>query len=360
MYFLLVVQAFLGSCRPIILPWESILNEGDTTWHNAKAVELPYDACFVLNKQDFATMSTSAPPTDSLKLAQYDSLMEFYNALSGSDWRNNDNWGYGDPCFYAWYGLECDCDGFVTKIILPDNRLLGEVPSALNDLVTVREIHFQTSTKAMHVYDNIDANKLSGIFPSIPGLVNLEVLDVSQNLLTGLPDSLPVSLVILNAAGNLFTTLPVGLSSLINLNILELHDNLIDDTWNVEDVCALTNIYIFNLGNSSLNGVFYDDCLSNLNPLVFDVSAPHPAPLGWGAGLSGTLSLDLVTTWTHIKQGYLSVYLQFGLDGHIPSTCVDLRFCRWFQFENHDTLAWTDGSDVPQNVYDVIEQATEH
>ena len=334
-----------------------------TSWHSSKAVELPYEACFINQKFDFATMNSADPPVDPVKSEQYDNLMLFYTGLGGVSWRNNDNWGYGDPCYFSWYGLECDCDGLVTKMILPDNRLVGEIPEALGALVSLREIHLQTSTKLMQSYVNFDANKLTGTIPSLSELTNLQVLDVSQNLLEGWPAdlNLNVNLEVLNAAGNKLTGFPASLGDLTNLRILELNDNLIDAEFPLADVCALSNVYILNFGNSSMSGPLYDDCLQGLNPLIFDVSAPHPAALGYGAGLTGEVPVDLIESWTNIKQGYLSVYLQFGLSGQIPETCSDLRFCRWYQFGSHRDLAWTEGgAEVPDYVYETIDVALEH
>ena len=358
-YFLHVHSVLSDS---IILPSESILNAGITAWHDAKAADLPYDACFVTVKQDFATLSTSNPPTDPDKLEQHTNLILLYTALGGGDWRNNDNWGYGDPCFYSWFGLECNCEGFVTKLILPDNRLSGNIPSALASLTSLKEIYFQTSTKAMHIYENIDANKLTGVVPSLSALINLEVLDVSFNLLTALPPDINsnINLQVLSASGNLLTTLPDSFGDLVNLEVFELNDNIIDAVWPVDEVCLLTNIYVFNIGNSSLEGEFYKPCLSNLDPLIFDVAAPHPAPLGRGAGLTGDVPIELSATWSRVRKGYFSIYHQFALGGHMKSTCVDLRYCRWYQFGSEEDLAWTNGTDVPTRVYDVIELSTEH
>jgi hypothetical protein len=34
-------------------------------------------------------------------------LNELFSDTGGKEWRNNSNWGIGDPCSNAWFGVEC-------------------------------------------------------------------------------------------------------------------------------------------------------------------------------------------------------------------------------------------------------------
>ena len=34
-------------------------------------------------------------------------LMDLYSATNGDQWRNNNNWGDGDPCITDWFGIFC-------------------------------------------------------------------------------------------------------------------------------------------------------------------------------------------------------------------------------------------------------------
>ena len=354
-----LAQFALTSAKSIILPSESILARSNGAWHNSKDVELQYQACFQEKDFDYADSSTLVVPSSGWKKTQYDSLMSLYTSTAGANWKVNSNWGVGDPCSQGWHGIECDCNGRVIKISLPDNRLVGTVPSGISGLVYLLELDLHTTSKYVHSVANPDANKLSGVLPSLSALTRLSVLDVSQNLLTGLPVDihLTTNLEVLSASGNALTVLPANLGQLTKLRILELNDNVINDKFPATSICAMSEIYVLNLGNSTLKGPFYNACLKTLNPLVFDVSAVHPSDLSAGDGLTGAVPIDLVQHWTNIDQGYISFYLQLAITGHIASTCVDLRFCRWFNFRSHGDLAYASAADIPQGVYDTITAA---
>jgi hypothetical protein len=181
-----------------------------------------------------------------------------------------------------------------------------------------------------------------------------------MNQITSLPSdiNLNTKLEVLSASGNRITSFP-NVGGMINLKILELSDNLISDSFPVTAICQLSKIYILDLGKNSFSGTFYDPCLKNLNPLIFDIAGPHPIAIGTFNSLTGVVPQELMTSWTNIDNGYFSVYQQFGLTGHVPTTCVDLRFCYKANFAYHGDLAWISGqpSDVPQAVYDTIELA---
>lgn len=324
-------------------------------------MDMGFAACIQETSWDYPTISSVNPHTSgSPQRTQYNALMSFYTAASGSAWRNNDNWGIGDPCFHNWYGVACDCSGFVTKLQLADNRLSGYLHSDLNLVTSLQELDLHSTTRYVHSLVDINRNDLAGAMPSLAGLVNLKLLDVSLNAITELPPDIHSNsgLEVLSASGNLIGALPTNLGALTNMRVLELADNGIQDTFPVPAICAMTNIYVLDFGNNSISGAFYDPCLENLNPMVFDVSAPNPGALGDWNSLSGSVPASLTTTWTNIKDGYVSFYLQFGITGHFASTCIDIRFCRWFNFGSHDDFAWiADGSVVPQLVFDTISQA---
>jgi len=291
------------------------------------------------------------------RASQASHLYALYTSTSGSNWKRSYNWGNGDPCFHQWYGVDCDCDGNVIAITLPDNRLVGSLPLELGLLTSMIQINLQTTNRASQSELNNDANRISGSIPSLAGLTNLKVLDVSMNSFSSLPSDIGsnVALEVLSASGNQLTSFP-SINALVNMKILDLSDNQITSVFPTATLCALSNIYILNLGNNRFSGTFYQPCLNSLNPLVFDISGPYPEEIGTYQSLTGDVPKELTNTWTNIEDGYLSVYQQFGLTGHIPNTCIDLRFCHKANFGYHADLAWISGGpgDVPQYVYDTI------
>jgi hypothetical protein len=59
-------------------------------------------------------------------------LMDLYNAMGGSKWKNRKNWGgRGSPC--TWFGVRCSSN-HVVRVVLPNNGLVGTIPSSIGNL----------------------------------------------------------------------------------------------------------------------------------------------------------------------------------------------------------------------------------
>ncbi len=348
----------------IVLPKETIWHDPLGKWTDDNYQDMQFSACIQGSNWNFDSVSDLNPPVAATpQRTQYDSLMSFYTAASGPSWRNNDNWGIGDPCFQNWYGIECDCSGSVTKIHLADNRLSGYVHTDINRITSLRELDLHTTTRYVHSIPDVNRNDLGGNMPTLSSLSNLQLLDVSLNSITALPGDIHSNsaLEVLSASGNKLTSFPLNLGSLTNLRILELADNIIEDAFPVSAVCQLHNIYVLDFGNNSISGTFYDSCMEALNPMVFDVSAPNPGHLGSSNSLQGDIPSSLTTSWSNVKDGYISFYLLFGITGHFASPCIDIRFCRWFNCGSQNDMAWiADGLTVPQSVFDTIAKALEY
>ena len=101
-----------------------------------------------------------------------DALVALYNSTHGPNWTNNANW-LSDKPMGQWHGVTTDARGRVTHLDLADNRLTGEIPSALGILESLQEL-------------SLSDNKLTGRIPaSLGSLDSLQDLSISGNLLTG-------------------------------------------------------------------------------------------------------------------------------------------------------------------------------
>ena len=119
-------------------------------------------------------------------------LVALYNATDGANWTVSSNWLSEEPPS-KWYGVTADTDGRVTKLLLSDNELSGEIPAALGNLTNLQHL-------------DLCGNELSGEIPAALGnLTNLEILYLYGNQLSG--------------------TLPAALGNLTNLDLLSLWDN---------------------------------------------------------------------------------------------------------------------------------------
>ena len=93
-------------------------------------------------------------------------LIAFYKATGGPTWVNSDNWLSAAP-MGEWYGVRTDDNGRVTRLVIYNNQLSGEIPAELGSL---------SNLEALQVYDNRLRGRLRGKIPSELGkLSNLQL-----------------------------------------------------------------------------------------------------------------------------------------------------------------------------------------
>ena len=70
------------------------------------------------------------PPGERDRVA----LIAFYQATGGDSWKLNRRWLSDEP-LDQWQGVETGREGAVTELLLPNNRLTGEIPPEFGDLL---------------------------------------------------------------------------------------------------------------------------------------------------------------------------------------------------------------------------------
>ena len=132
------------------------------------------------------------------KGAQKYFLVSLYSATDGRNWRYHWDTDYkSDPCFDNWYGVTCDNEGNVIKLILPQNRMTGALPDrwekleklqavdlSFNQLVQTLPTSLAKISTLKHI--NVQSNYFNGAVPSELGdMPNLVFLDLSLNRFEG-------------------------------------------------------------------------------------------------------------------------------------------------------------------------------
>lgn len=171
---------------------------------------------------DFALFCSGSPcdvlPQCACQTPQdYDALMALYNATDGDNWTNNSGWGQSCD-LSTWYGVTTNSAGRVSRLLLPSNNLVGEIPIEVGDLSSLNWLY-------------LDNNNLTGSIPSeLGGYTNLIRLYLNGNDLTG---SIPSELGALTSLQYLYLdnnslsgTLPSELSGLSSLRIFRLQNNI--------------------------------------------------------------------------------------------------------------------------------------
>lgn len=112
-------------------------------------------------------------------------LESVYFETSGASWVQSEGWlASSDPC--DWHGISCHNEE-ITRIVLSDNRLTGDLPQSLSSLPNLQVL-------------NLSKNNLQGNVPQeYAGLSHLVTLDLSDNELTGI---LPLQVAALGAMLN--------------------------------------------------------------------------------------------------------------------------------------------------------------
>nr|XP_043631782.1 receptor-like kinase TMK4 [Erigeron canadensis] len=207
--------------------------------------------------------------------------------------------------FCSWDGIKCDNTKQVTDINLDKLSLSGSLPSNLNQLSQLKNLHLQN-------------NKLSGDLPSLSNLTFLESVLLDFNNFSSIPQGFFL-----------------GLTSLQEFSI---SDNSNLSPWTIpNDLTESTNLQKFSASNASIIGSIPDifgkfPSLQNLRLSYNNLTGSLPPSFGGSAiqnlwlnnqiqGLSG--EIDVLKDMTQLYQ----VWLQANeFTGEIPdlSKCVNL------------------------------------
>ena len=236
---------------------------------------------------------TGTPTTPGTVAGDRAALVAFYNATNGPNWANSTNWQTDAP-LGAWHGVATDSTGRVTRLDLPENSVIGQLPAALGNLSSLERLDLRNIDSTCVAAGDCPAssptaNQLTGEIPAELGqLNNLESLQLTLNQLSGgIPSELAglTNLRWMSLGVNQLTgDIPVWVGSLTKLEILHLAANDFTGTIPAQlgNLNALTTLH---LGYNQLTGGIPSQLgnLTNLETLWLSdnqLSGDVPASLG--------------------------------------------------------------------------------
>ena len=334
--------------------------------------------------------TTSTPPVEPANVDR-EALVALYEATSGPDWNNNENW-LSSARIGEWYGVTTDANGRVTGLDFGGNNLTGELPPELGNLTSLvtlsivndrslggkipSELGNLTSLEVLELIYNdvggqippelgnltslkeltIRKNKLIGKIPSeLGGLANLEKLDLYVNLLSGpIPPELGhlTNLRELNLGYNhLRGEIPSELGHLANLEELYIRQSELTGEVPVE-LGNLASLRVMDLGGNQLSGPIPPDLgrlgnLEELDIVANQLNGPIPSGLGDlvkvqsvkldGNYLSGEIPPEL---------GDLDRLVELGLTGNQLSGCIPISLRLQYYLAEELSLEFCEPSPV--------------
>ena len=287
-------------------------------------------------------------------------LRRLYEATDGRHWINNANWLTAEP-LSSWHGVSVNSRGRVTKLVLSNNGLVGEIPPELEDLGNMWALDLSRNSltgqippelgKLRHLSSlGLGSNSLTGqIPPELGNIANLQWLHLNHNALTG---PIPAELgkltrlwALVFSANNLTGTIPKELGDLENLRYLQLYDNALTGPIPTE-LGGLEHLANLLLDNNDLTGAIPPELgdLDNLGELHLhwnNLTGPIPPELG---GMESLTSLRLndndltgpippeLGNLEHLRTLNLNTN---DLTGQIPPELGDLADLSWLNLENN-------------------------
>jgi Leucine-rich repeat (LRR) protein len=279
-------------------------------------------------------------------------LVDFYNNTNGPNWTDHTNW-LTQKQVNTWHGVTLN-NGRVTRIILVDNNLYGNIPTTIGNLTGLSYLAL--------VYNN-----LNGPIPlSIGNLTGLTSIDLHNNQLSGdIPASLGnlVNLTELYLQFNHLTGIPSSISNLANLTRLEIYNNEIGGNIPVA-LSSLTKLRFLVLEANRFTGSI-PPSLGNLQALtVLDLSYNQltdtiPAALGNLSSLvylylqGNSLNGSIPSSLGNIPQLNSLTLADNNLSGPIPLALIQLNQFTLqnnnFTFTEIEPIAYRNFAYAPQH-----------
>ncbi|MFH6995045.1 leucine-rich repeat domain-containing protein [Flavobacterium sp. FlaQc-48] len=216
----------------------------------------------------FTSVKVNQPAVSNI---EYQALVDFYNAMGGSNWNNKWDINENNLNEGAWTGLSIE-NGHVTGLNLNNtSSVSGAIPASFGNLKYLRNLSLYAGSYSKNL-STTDLNVLSElqsletldmrycrIASAIPSswskLKKLKTISLYNNSITGLPEELGEmeSLVTLDAPYNQIKTIPASIGNLANLETLNLSDNQVEVL--IKELENITTLKNLNLSNNNISNI---------------------------------------------------------------------------------------------------------
>jgi len=294
------------------------------------------------NNENFPDLTLQTAPeeagnsgtTKGIITAEYEALVDFYNATDGETWDESGIW-LSDTLVALWPGIEVD--GVHVKAMDVDD-LSGSINSVFESLrVLDRLISLSLSWQSsegslpaeMGELEKLEALTLEGdlhgpIPPKIGHLSSLKELKLCGRLSGNIPSSVGnlSHLKILDLAGNQLTgSIPPELGHLSNLEMLSLGGNQLSSII-PPDIGRLDNLNYLRLGGNLLSGSIPHEIGNLVNLVRLDLGCNQ---------LAGSIPPE-IGNLHHLEGLYLD---KNHLGGSIPGEIRNLANLSWVDLSNN-------------------------
>ncbi|WIA41525.1 hypothetical protein OEZ86_008895 [Tetradesmus obliquus] len=231
--------------------------------------------------------ATSSGSAAGMHAEQQAALLAFKSLLKTSDGSSSDlnGWAPSQP-FCTWPGIKCDEEGYVTNILLRDNKLVGAFSKLAEQVIRLPRLHELDLTRN-HLW--------GGLGPALSRSQSILALGLGGNNLTG---TLPKEFGALRQIGDLWLwgnhltgTLPPEWRSMKSLGRAGLDDNLLIGTLPLE-YGSLAKLRHFTIARNKLRGTLPASWSGMRSMMIFIAS---------GNRLEGQLP-DSLSSWTWLQQ----------------------------------------------------------
>ncbi|MBO7047270.1 MAG: hypothetical protein J6W38_13150 [Prevotella sp.] len=167
--------------------FQPVIKDGKAVWSFLMPVDVNENGVYDVEELNILQEKFAINDVESISFrsSEYDekevrsALIEFYQAMDGDNWYNNENWCSDKP-LEEWYGITTFGRPYVAYLSLKDNNLNGELPECLQKI-------------GPYVWLDLRYNNITGVLPDfISNNYILGVLYLSDCAFSG---QIPVSLV---------------------------------------------------------------------------------------------------------------------------------------------------------------------